>query len=236
VAVQERQKTAAVCHTTRADKAARLLCLLTTCQDDAVANRLRHTPDLGLMWYARLACFLIPALPRKAKVSTRPDKGIGCCRVSAQPWCCVEKPCSETGRRGRRRRRSKYRLHTGQPHRPPTSSPQTPTSSPHHAAAYPPAGCITPETQKHHLCWPYPNNPIYQPIALTMPLVVPGLQSQDGNTSNEWMTKLLGKKLGDQHDEVVRTSLSFLLSLLSPQPVPPPPTRVAQPRSPHTTR
>ncbi|KAF1837566.1 hypothetical protein BDW02DRAFT_118443 [Decorospora gaudefroyi] len=34
-----------------------------------------------------------------------------------------------------------------------------------------------------------------------MPLVVPGLQSKDGNSSDDWMSKLMGKKLGDQHDE-----------------------------------
>ncbi|EDU40157.1 Inhibitor-I78 domain containing protein [Pyrenophora tritici-repentis] len=33
-----------------------------------------------------------------------------------------------------------------------------------------------------------------------MPLVVPGLQSTDGK--EDWMTKLMGKKLGDQHDEM----------------------------------
>ncbi|KAI8941293.1 hypothetical protein NX059_002522 [Plenodomus lindquistii] len=35
-----------------------------------------------------------------------------------------------------------------------------------------------------------------------MPLVVPGLQSKDGNSGDDWMSKLMGKKLGDQHDEV----------------------------------
>jgi len=34
-----------------------------------------------------------------------------------------------------------------------------------------------------------------------MPLVVPGLQSADGK--DDWMSKLMGKKLGDQHDEMV---------------------------------
>ncbi|KAL5120235.1 hypothetical protein ACEQ8H_001793 [Pleosporales sp. CAS-2024a] len=35
-----------------------------------------------------------------------------------------------------------------------------------------------------------------------MPLVVPGLTSQEGSSStDDWMTKLMGKKLGDQHDE-----------------------------------
>jgi hypothetical protein len=42
-----------------------------------------------------------------------------------------------------------------------------------------------------------------------MPLVVPGLQSKDGNNNNDdWMSKLMGKKLGEQHDEMVRLSVS----------------------------
>ena len=45
-----------------------------------------------------------------------------------------------------------------------------------------------------------------------MPLVVPGLQSKDGNSNDDWMSKLMGKKLGDQHDEMV----SCLLLLLIP--------------------
>ncbi|KAG9186978.1 hypothetical protein G6011_10086 [Alternaria panax] len=46
-----------------------------------------------------------------------------------------------------------------------------------------------------------------------MPLVVPGLQSKDGNSGDDWSSKLMGKKLGDQHDEVVspvRQSPPFL--------------------------
>ncbi|EMD91755.1 hypothetical protein COCC4DRAFT_187825 [Bipolaris maydis ATCC 48331] len=35
-----------------------------------------------------------------------------------------------------------------------------------------------------------------------MPLVVPGIQSKDGNSKEEWMTKLMGKKIGEKHDEV----------------------------------
>ncbi|KAF2748121.1 hypothetical protein M011DRAFT_467171 [Sporormia fimetaria CBS 119925] len=41
-----------------------------------------------------------------------------------------------------------------------------------------------------------------------MPLVVPGLQSKDGgasassNSQDDWMNKLMGKKLGDKHDEI----------------------------------
>lgn len=42
-----------------------------------------------------------------------------------------------------------------------------------------------------------------------MPLVVPGIQSKDGNSKEEWMTKLMGKKIGEQHDEVVRFPLSL---------------------------
>jgi hypothetical protein len=34
-----------------------------------------------------------------------------------------------------------------------------------------------------------------------MPLVVPGLQSKDGN-QDDWMSKLMGKKLGEQSDEM----------------------------------
>jgi hypothetical protein len=38
-----------------------------------------------------------------------------------------------------------------------------------------------------------------------MPLVVPGLMSKDGGKSggDDWMSKLMGKKLGEQHDEIV---------------------------------
>ncbi|KAF2686478.1 hypothetical protein K458DRAFT_198530 [Lentithecium fluviatile CBS 122367] len=35
-----------------------------------------------------------------------------------------------------------------------------------------------------------------------MPLVVPGIQSEGGKGIDEWTTKLMGKKLGDSHDEV----------------------------------
>ncbi|PSK40334.1 hypothetical protein B9Z65_36 [Elsinoe australis] len=34
-----------------------------------------------------------------------------------------------------------------------------------------------------------------------MPLVVPGLQNNDGDQLSEWATKLMGKKIGDKHDE-----------------------------------
>lgn len=36
-----------------------------------------------------------------------------------------------------------------------------------------------------------------------MPLVVPGIQSTGGGSAEEWMQKLGGKKIGDQHDETV---------------------------------
>jgi hypothetical protein len=53
-----------------------------------------------------------------------------------------------------------------------------------------------------------------------MPLVVPGLMSKDGGSSgDDWMSKLMGKKLGEQHDEMVRGGLSpflFYLHLVFP--------------------
>jgi hypothetical protein len=36
-----------------------------------------------------------------------------------------------------------------------------------------------------------------------MPLVVPGIQNTDGGSSDDWQSKLMGKKLGDSHDEMV---------------------------------
>lgn len=35
-----------------------------------------------------------------------------------------------------------------------------------------------------------------------MPLVVPGVQSTGGGSKEEWMNKLMGKKIGEQHDEM----------------------------------
>ncbi len=35
-----------------------------------------------------------------------------------------------------------------------------------------------------------------------MPLVVPGLQSKDGDKTSDWMNKLVGKKIGDSSDEI----------------------------------
>jgi len=40
-----------------------------------------------------------------------------------------------------------------------------------------------------------------------MPLVIPGIQSEGGKGVDEWTNKLMGKKLGDNHDEVVRSAL-----------------------------
>jgi len=34
-----------------------------------------------------------------------------------------------------------------------------------------------------------------------MPLVVPGINSNDGSKTDDWMNKLVGKKIGDSHDE-----------------------------------
>ncbi|EGP91197.1 uncharacterized protein MYCGRDRAFT_78442 [Zymoseptoria tritici IPO323] len=34
-----------------------------------------------------------------------------------------------------------------------------------------------------------------------MPLVVPGLQSKNGDKSSNWMEKLVGKKIGDSSNE-----------------------------------
>jgi hypothetical protein len=45
----------------------------------------------------------------------------------------------------------------------------------------------------------------------TMPLVVPGLMSKDGGKTEEWMNKLVGKKLGEGgSDEMV----SFVFVIL----------------------
>lgn len=35
-----------------------------------------------------------------------------------------------------------------------------------------------------------------------MPLVVPGMQSKDGDKTSDWMNKLMGKKIGESSDEV----------------------------------
>jgi hypothetical protein len=36
-----------------------------------------------------------------------------------------------------------------------------------------------------------------------MPLVVPGIMSENKGKTAEWQDKLLGKKIGEEHDEVV---------------------------------
>lgn len=37
-----------------------------------------------------------------------------------------------------------------------------------------------------------------------MPLVVPGMQSNDNSKTSDWMNKLTGKKIGDASNETVR--------------------------------
>jgi hypothetical protein len=46
----------------------------------------------------------------------------------------------------------------------------------------------------------------------TMPLVVPGLMSNDKDKTSHWQNELMGKKLGDTSDETVRNSPSNLYS------------------------
>jgi len=38
-----------------------------------------------------------------------------------------------------------------------------------------------------------------------MPLVIPGLQSKEGSSTEEWQSQLVGKKIGDESNEIVRT-------------------------------
>jgi len=40
-----------------------------------------------------------------------------------------------------------------------------------------------------------------------MPLVVPGINSGGDDKNSQWMNKLMGKKLGDDHDQTVRSLL-----------------------------
>lgn len=50
-----------------------------------------------------------------------------------------------------------------------------------------------------------------------MPLVVPGVQSTGGDAGQEWMSKLAGKKLGEEHNETVRLSIHpFIHSFIHP--------------------
>ena len=44
-----------------------------------------------------------------------------------------------------------------------------------------------------------------------MPLVVPGIQSTDGGDGEDWQSKLMGKKLGDSHDDIVSLVVVVLL-------------------------
>ena len=49
-----------------------------------------------------------------------------------------------------------------------------------------------------------------------MPLVVPGLMSDSKDKSGEWQNKLMGKKLGDSSDNIVRLQQSVSLCRFSP--------------------
>lgn len=51
-----------------------------------------------------------------------------------------------------------------------------------------------------------------------MPLVVPGIQSKDGN--DDWSTKLMGKSIGESHNETVRSHVSYRHPASTPYPVP----------------
>ena len=43
-----------------------------------------------------------------------------------------------------------------------------------------------------------------------MPLVVPGLMSNEGSSAGgDWLSKLAGKKIGEQHNETVRFRILF---------------------------
>jgi hypothetical protein len=48
----------------------------------------------------------------------------------------------------------------------------------------------------------------------TMPLVVPGLMSKGGDSkTNDWMDKLMGKKIGESSDEMVSSNTKFTFSI-----------------------
>lgn len=55
-----------------------------------------------------------------------------------------------------------------------------------------------------------------------MPLVVPGLMSKDGNSSggDDWLSKLAGKKIGEQHNETVSRYVLHSRSTLPMAPTP----------------
>lgn len=47
-----------------------------------------------------------------------------------------------------------------------------------------------------------------------MPLVIPGINNPSStNPTEEWMQKLMGKKIGDQTNEVVRHCIYSLMRL-----------------------
>lgn len=49
-----------------------------------------------------------------------------------------------------------------------------------------------------------------------MPLVVPGINSNEGgNSQQSWMEKLAGKKIGDKHDSNVRVHGGFTIYLVA---------------------
>lgn len=45
-----------------------------------------------------------------------------------------------------------------------------------------------------------------------MPLVVPGIMT-GGDKTSDWSNKLVGKKIGDSHDEIVSSLLFFSCAL-----------------------
>jgi hypothetical protein len=47
-------------------------------------------------------------------------------------------------------------------------------------------------------------NPKIRHKTTTMPLVVPGIMSGNKSKTEEWQEKLMGKKIGEHSDEVVR--------------------------------
>lgn len=52
-----------------------------------------------------------------------------------------------------------------------------------------------------------------------MPLVVPGVNSPDASTAGtDWTMKLLGKKIGDKHDETVSLPLYLPPTVSTPRP------------------
>lgn len=58
-----------------------------------------------------------------------------------------------------------------------------------------------------------------------MPLVVPGMSSKGGDQTSDWQSKLMGKKIGESTDEVVRAP-----SISTPQSLP-----ITRRHSPHSS-